>query len=383
MIVRCCVMLLVCLIAACAKPATVAFEPPKPVVIESAGGTPAPRAVVRDANGNELPDVRPVMAVDAADVVQFDPATEKLLPQKNGAAKLTATVEGLPPAALAIKVLIVDELSVRCAAPCAVRVGETLKFGVTAVGAGGAPLDAEITWTSDAAAVASVAGAEVRGVAPGEATITAALGKRNASVRVTVKAPIDEVGVVCPTPPRVVVQAKTGDSLPAPADFACELVDGEDVKLPSFARGAGKLIMSERIDWKSSDASAVVVGGVATGKRPGVAVLEARVGDIAAELPVAVYAPGKRPRPAACRVAPEARAVELTAGAQLQSTRAAAVLSARVLCETTAAKRCLDDGVDAIKRALAMTALDDETMLSIGKALTADRASRCCCSPAP
>src|SRR5688572_3103476 len=111
------VCLAVLAIAACKKPASLEFTPAKAVVITNDKGAPIPTVVVKDADGNPIEDAKPVLKLDS-DIATLDEKLNKLIPVKNGSGKLTATLEELPPAAVDVKVQIIDELNITCADPC-------------------------------------------------------------------------------------------------------------------------------------------------------------------------------------------------------------------------------------------------------------------------
>lgn len=361
---------------ACAKPAAIVFEPGKAVVIEDAKGVAAPKIVVQDEEGTAMPDAAAPKLTFAPDgVVQLEGG--KLKPLKNGKTSLIASLEDGPTAKLAIEVRVIDAVSLTCPEPCVVKMGATLKPIAAATGLG-LPLTGPFEWSSSQPATAEVDPATglITGKAKGGAIVTAKMGNKSATIDVVVEPNVDELRLFCPWPPFAVVR-KLGQPPPADASVSCETIVGETVRLRADVFGGGKLQTAELL-WTASNAAVTVSKGEVTAREVGGAAVEAKVGDLAVELPVSVYDPKrkKRPGPAEC-ADPASFSAEVAVALPLKDDAGAAVPPRAFRCATPASGACLKGGVADIVKATAP--LVPELRDALFEHALAERGARCCC----
>ena len=127
----------------------------------------------------------------------------------------------------------------------------------------------KVTWSSSNTSVAAVSDGKVTAKKPGTATITAKVGSRKESCKVTVKAPLKSISL-----------NKTSASVTA----------GNSVKL-SVTYNPGNTTDSKTVKWTSSNTSiATVSGGTVTAKKAGTVTITAKVGSKTATCKVTVKA---------------------------------------------------------------------------------------------
>lgn len=367
-------------LAACAKPAAVEFEPPAAIVIEDAKGAPAPKVVVKDEDGAAMEDAPAPQLTFAPDtVVKLE--GDKLTPLKNGKTTLIATVEDGPTAKLSIEVNVIDSIILTCPEPCTAKVGATVKPIATATGLG-LPLDGPFSWSSSSPSIAEVDAATgaITGKSKGAAIITAKLGGKSATVEVSVEPNVDEMRLFCPWPPFAVVR-KAGQPPPAEPSVSCETIVGETVGLRAEAWGGGKRQETE-VSWTASNAAVTVGKGEVTARSVGGAAVEAKVGEVAVELPVSVYDPKRKRRPGAAECAdPSSFSAAAKLALPLKDAAGAAVPPRSLVCANAAAGRCVEGAVADIVKAT--ETLVPELSAALLEHALAERARRCCCRLAP
>ncbi len=368
----------------CAKPAAIVFEPAEPVSITDAKGAPMPKIVVKDDEGKPMEGAAAPKLTFAPDgVVSVDGATLK--PARNGKTTLMASIDDGPTGKLSIQVFVVDSISLTCPEPCTVKVGATIKPIAAATGLG-LPLIGDLAWSSSAASVAEVdpAHGAVTGKAPGAAIITAKLGDKSATIEVTVVPNVDELRLFCPWPPFVAVR-KAGQPPPAEPPVSCETIMGETIGLRVEPWGSGKL-QSAEVLWTASSAAVTVAKGEVTARAVGGAAVEAKVGELAVELPVSVYDVKRKRRPGAAECADAATYTSAASIAlPLKDEAGAAVPPRAFLCANAAAASCVKSGVADIVKAT--SPLTPDLAASLLEHALAERGRRCCCrvdgAPAP
>ena len=127
--------------------------------------------------------------------------------------------------------------------------------------------DKTITWTSSDSSIAKVENGKVTAVAPGEATITAKVGDKTATCKVTVKAPLKDISLDKTT--TSILKGKT-DTI-------------------SVTYNPANTTDSKNVTWTSSDNSvAKVENGKITAVKEGTATITAKVGDKTATCTVTV-----------------------------------------------------------------------------------------------
>ena len=363
---------------ACAKPAAIVFDPGKALLLEDSKGAPAPKLVVQDEDGAAMKDAPEPKVTFAPDgVVKLEGG--KLTPLKNGKTTMIAMLEDGPSAKLTIEVKVIDALSLTCPEPCAVKVGSTLKPIAAATGLG-LPLNGPFEWSSSATAIAEVdtATGVVTGKARGAAIITAKMLAKSATIQVNVEPNVDELRLFCPWPPFVVVR-KLGQPPPAESAVSCETIEGESVRLKAETWAGGKPQEAELL-WTASNAAVTVSKGEVTARAVGGAAVEAKVGDLAVELPVSVYDPKRkhRPGPAEC-AAPASFSAALSVPLPLKDAAGAQVPPRAFRCASAASGACVKGGVADIVKAT--SSLVPELKDALFEHALTERAARCCCAP--
>ncbi len=362
----------------CNRPAALAFEPKTPLSIDEDHAVPVPRVVALDKDGKPLKKTpRFTLSVDPPGALTLD--NGKILPAKNGDAKVVATAEGLPKAELPVHVSVVDDVHVICPEPCGLHAGENIALEAVASGLG-EKVTETIEWSSSAPETAKVdAQGYVTGVAAGTVAITARCGKKATEVKLEVRPAIDELRLTCPWPPLVVV-AKKGATAPA-SERSCEVLEGDDVRLEGEALSHGVVVPGERIEWRSSDPSVRVVSGIITGDHPGGAMIELHAGALVAELPASVIPSGLRGIGTAhCGGGEASLNNRFEVPLSIKTASGEAQEEKRVFrCESTVAKRCLDEAAGQIARAVAKITFDIKAAMSFAESSLDERARRCCC----
>lgn len=365
--------------AGCAKPAAIAFEPGKAIVIEDAKGVAAPKIVVQDEEGAAMADAPAPKLTFAPDgVVQLEGG--KLKPLKNGKTSLLASLEDGPSAKLAIEVRVIDSVSLTCPEPCVVKMGATLKPIAAATGLG-LPLTGPFEWSSSQPGIAEVdpAAGLITGKAKGGTIVTAKMGNKSATIDVMVEPNVDELRLFCPWPPFAVVR-KLGQPPPPEPSVSCETIVGETVRLRADALGGGKAQTTELL-WATSNTAVTVSKGEVTAREVGGAAVEAKVGDLAVELPVSVYDPKRKKRPGAAECAdPATFAAEVAVPLPLKDEAGATVPPRAFRCANAAAGACVKGGVAEIAKAT--EPLVPEVRDALFEHALAERGARCCCTAA-
>ena len=368
------------LAGACAKPAALVFDPPAPIVIDDAKGVPAPKVVVQDDKGKAMEGAAVPKLTFAPDgVVSVEGGTLK--PLRNGKTTLLAALEDGPTAKLSLEVFVVDAISLTCPVPCTAKVGATLKPIAAATGLG-VPLIGPFAWSSSSAAIAEVDAATglITGKAPGAAIVTAKIGNKSATVEVTVVPNVDELRLYCPWPPFVVVR-KAGQPPPPEVNVSCETIVGETIGLRAEAGGAGKQQDAE-LQWNASNSAVTVSKGEVTARTVGGAAVEAKVAELAVELPVSVYDAQRKHRPGATEcAAPATFSKAASIALPLKDAAGAPVTPRAFVCVNAAAETCVRSGVADIIKATEALAPDLGAAL-LDHALN-ERGRRCCCRPGP
>lgn len=374
-----CVAALALALAGCAKPAAIVFEPGKAIVIDDGKGVAAPKIVVQDEDGAAMADAPAPKLTFAPDgVVQLEGG--KLKPLKNGKTSMLASLEDGPTAKLAIEVRVIDSVSLTCPEPCVVKMGAILKPIAAATGLG-LPLTGPFEWSSSQPATVEVDPATglITGKAKGGAIVTAKMGVKSASIDVVVEPNVDELRLFCPWPPFAVVR-KLGQPPPPEPSVSCETIVGETIRLRADAWGGGKPQPTELL-WTASNAAVTVSKGEVTAREVGGAAVEAKVGELAVELPVSVYDPKRKKRPGAAECADPATFVaEVSVPLPLKDEAGAAVPPRPFRCANPAAGACVKGGVAEIVKAA--EPLVPEVRDALFEHALAERGARCCCTAA-
>lgn len=363
--------------AGCKKLATLDFEPASAIVIDSDKGAPLPKVVGKTADGELIELDQPVaLAVLPVGVVELQ--RDKLVPMKNGKAKVTATA-GEITSSVDVTVRIIDEVRASCPFnPCVIRVGDAVQLVGQVMGLG-ANYDSEVVWTSSSDAVVkldeSVKG-KALGVAPGKATLTVEAAGKQASVEVEVRSPVDEVRLFCPWPP-MMVSAKAG-GMAAIKDRSCAAAVGERMKLMVEAIAAGVPSVDERAEWSSSDASVSVVQGELTPDHVGGAVVSVRAANAFLEVPVAV-SPQKRGAPP-CDDTAVAWTSDASPVGKAAPADAAWEEPVSLRCQGRAGTECVTTAWEEMNRELPSFNLDADSAKRFHAFFIDETARRCCCA---
>ncbi|MBI1944304.1 MAG: Ig-like domain-containing protein [Deltaproteobacteria bacterium] len=308
-------------------------------------------------------------------VVKLEAGT--LTPLRNGKTSLLASIEDGPSAKLAIEVFVVDSISLTCPEPCTAKVGGTVKPIAAATGLG-LPLVGAFEWTSSTTAVAEVDAATgvVTGKAAGATMVTAKMGGKSATIEVTVAPNVDELRLYCPWPPFVAVR-KVGQPPPTEPPVSCETIVGETIGLRAETIGAGKPQTAE-VQWTASSGAVTVGKGEVTARTVGGAAVEAKVGELAVEVPVSVYDAKRKKRPGAVECAePATFSSAASVPLPLKDDTGAPVPPRAFLCANAAAASCVKSGVADIVKATSLLAPD--LGVSLLEHALAERGRRCCC----
>jgi hypothetical protein len=370
--------------ASCKRVASIAFVPNKPIVVEDDKGAKLPQLVALDKDGNQLePEKTPAVTytTDPLGFITVETSSGRLLPQKNGETKLRATAEGLPPVDLAVKVNVVDDIKVTCPVSCDLHVGDNVKLDVVATGLGERIANGIIFSSSDPTTATVDDQGTVKAIAAGPVVITAKLGKKQTDAKLEVKHAIDELRVFCPWPPLgVVVKKGGGEGQLNAGDRACEVLEGEDMKLEAQALSKGTPVEGERLEWKSSDPSVRVVANVVTGDKMGGSMIEVHAGDLVAEMPVSVVsAKSTGLGHGHCAEGESAYQDRFDIALTWKNARGENDEKFEYRCASTAGKRCLDEAAAEIARAVDKLPLEGKAASDFGAASLSTRAARCCC----
>jgi uncharacterized protein YjdB len=303
--------------------ASVAVTPTSPTI--GVNGTVQLTALVRDANGGDLPGRLVTWSSSATGVASVG-ANGLVTGVSAGQATITATSEGhsgttvvtvnpLPPPPVAT-------VSVAPQAP-SILVNGTVQLSATMKDASGATLSGRaVSWSTSASGVATVTAAGlVRGVAAGQATITATSEGQTGSTTVTVTVPPVATVAVTPTTPSIAI--------------------GATVQMAATTKDASGNVLSGRvITWQSSATGVATVNGsgVVTGVAGGQTTITATSEGKSGSTVVTVQA--APPPVATVTVSPSAPTVAINATSQLTATLKDAggtVLTGRTITWTTSA----------------------------------------------
>lgn len=233
-------------IAVTPKPvASVSITPP--AATAQVGGSVQLAAVPRADDGSVLTGRAIVWDTNAPAVATVGP-TGNVTAHAPGTATITATSEGISGlATLTVLQRPVDSVVVTPAS-ATLAAGDTVRLSATLRDASGGTLQGSVTWSSSAAAIATVdAGGLVRAVAQGAATITASAGGKSGSAAISV-GPVP-VATVTITP------------------AAATALEDDTVRFAATVRAADGTILTGRpVMWSSSNANIATVDatGLAT-----------------------------------------------------------------------------------------------------------------------
>ena len=253
------------------KVATVAVEPAE-ASLAALGDTVRLTAQALDANGHAVADAEFSWESGAASVASVDSAG-LVTAVANGSATITATAGSASGSATATVAQKVTTVAVEPAEASLAALGDTVRLTAEALDANGhAVPDAELSWESGAASLASVDSAGlVTAVANGSATITATGGSASGSATVTVAQEVNTVAVE-----------------PAEASLAAL---GDTVRLTAEALDAnGHAVADAEFSWESGAASVASVGaaGLVTAVANGSVTITATVGSASGSATVTV-----------------------------------------------------------------------------------------------
>jgi uncharacterized protein YjdB len=236
---------------------SVVVTPPTSSVV--VGGSVQLSASVRDASGAELPG-RLVGWSSSDEAVAVVSSTGRVTALKVGTVTITASSEGKSGTAT-VTVTSAPVASVTVTPPSAtVTVGQTVSLDAQTLDASGGVLTGRtVTWTTSAAAVATVSPTGVvTGVATGTATITATSEGKSGTSTITVTAvPVASVSV---SPPTLSLQV------------------GQTGTLAATTRDASNNVLTGRaVTWSSSNTGVATVApnGTVTAVAPGSATITA------------------------------------------------------------------------------------------------------------
>jgi hypothetical protein len=363
-------------LSGCHSASSIQLAPNKPVLVESSTPLVLPNVVALDSDGNALDEAPPVtFMVEPAGLVNIE--NGKIIPLKNGKGTLKAIAEDLPEATLPLEVLVVEELKAQCPEPCEIHTGESTELKASAVGLGSEEIKTGFTWTSSDPGRATVdANGKVTAVAPGPVVILAKLGKKSAEATVLVRPAVDEVRLVCATPP-MLVRVKKGQAAET-LERSCDVAEGDDTTVGVSLWSNGQLVEGERIEWKTSDPSVRVLNGLVTGDHVGGGMVQATAAGITAEMPVSVQKVKKLPP--ACptedarfeKETPIAMKLANAAGDPFEKTVA-------YKCTNDAAAKCLDDVSIALIPIVNKLQVDLKGIESFAISVLDSRGQHCCC----
>ena len=317
-----------------APPAVASVEITPDSVSLPVGGKIQLVAIPRDAGGDALPNRNASWSSGNSETAKVD-SKGNVTALATGSTLIVATVESRSGTARVVVVTPppVPVASVRITPSSGeVVVGSSMEFDAQPLDAGGNVLSGrQIVWTADKPAIATVSGkGTVRGVAPGQTTITATSEGVSASVPITVnRVPVSSVEVT-PAAETVVV--------------------GREIQLTAIPRAAdGSELAGREVRWSSSDESVARVDemGIVRGVAPGAATITATAEGKSGSAEITVA-----PRPvASVMVEPAAATLETGNTVQLRAQPRDAennVLTGRPVVWTTSDTRIAtvdEDGV--------------------------------------
>ena len=363
------------------QPARVKFDGPESLFLTSLDPLQAPGAVVLDGEGKPL-DLTVALTVEAVG----SPPTSVLVvegtllrPRGRGDVVLVARAgKDGPTAMLPIAVRPLTAIAVACPRlGCIADLDGRFALRATAKSGAEEISDVKVRWSSSDAGIASVTDAgEVSARGPGKATITATVGLVSATVDVTIRGPVDVVEIVCPGP---IFKVTASAAAPAatPSDAAadagspvnvCFVTEGGTLELVAVTRSAGTVVTDRAVTWRTTDpdTASVSAAGTVTPFKTGAVVVEARVGNLAASVPVEVK-PKRVPRKGdADRACNGPRNVVFS---PLETTTA-------FRCADKAAVECVDARVYALRRTI-----KQGSAILLDMSELWELAEPCCCTP--
>jgi hypothetical protein len=167
------VAILALLVACAPTPASVAFDKAD-VTLNDTNPVDAPKATVNDANGAAIEGKAATCAVEG-EAVKLE--ADKLTAVKSGTATVKCTVEGSEVfGTYTVNVALPAKIALTASAPN-VAVGATVDVSAKVLSETDVEIAGQaVTWSTSDAAIATVEGGKVTGVAVGKATITATSG---------------------------------------------------------------------------------------------------------------------------------------------------------------------------------------------------------------
>jgi hypothetical protein len=300
--------------------------------------------------------------------------SDKLLPVKNGNAKLMAKA-GDVTGSVAIKINVIDDVRASCpTTPCVMHVNQDVQLSGQVMGLGGT-VDSEVTWSSSADAIAKVdLKGKVNAIAPGKATITMKTAGRESTVDVEVKANVEELRLFCAFPP-LFAAAKVGTTSTV-KERSCEVTAGEKSKLFGEVLAGGQPAPDERLEWSSSDTSLIVVQGELTPHHAGGAIVTAKMGGTITELPVVVNAK-KRGAPQ-CSDSDAGWTATVAGVVKSKLGEEPFESSTDLLCQSGAAP-CVTAAFGEFSRVVTGFGIDKDGAARVQAFFVDETARRCCC----
>lgn len=258
-----------------------------------AGGSALATSTLKDANGTVVSGV--VSWSSSAPTVATVSSNGTVSGIGAGTANIRAqsgTVSGAAPISVTVKIGSTNPPATIAVTPSTATLdqGTTLQLSDDVRDAGGAPVSATVTWSSQNSAIATVsANGLVTAVAAGTTSIVASTSTgltASASITVTAQAP---------APVATVTVSLAASSIQA----------GQGTQGTAVAKDAAGNVLTRTVAWSSSNTgvATVATNGLVTGVTPGSATITAIIGGVSGSASVSVTQPPAPPPPPAGSIA--------------------------------------------------------------------------------
>ena len=367
---------LVFLLSSCTKPTELKYDVQGPLLITNDKGAEIPSVQVLDQRGNALekhPEIKFSLEPESIGLLE----KTRIVPMKNGKGKLIASLEGteVSPVTIGVEIKVVDEVRIACASPCLLHVGEGIPLSASVLGLGG-PMEASVELVPADTAIVQMESGLAKGVSPGKTTVSATVGDKTGSVAIEVLPAVDELRMVCPTPP-FLLTTKRGQPPPT-AERSCEVGHRGNVRLNVQAYSTGKAVNEQVNEWLSSDNSVRVVSGEVSGESIGGGIVSAKLAGLVVDLPVVVVDGSKKDYPVCREGAPQEK-IELLY--DLSSVRGAKLQDkANMRCQS-AGRACMESTAEELREAASTLELDESGLRFFVESVIAGKMNKCCCQP--
>lgn len=228
-------------LAGCAKPSKIEVTGVLPVNITELVPLSLPKAIIRDQDGNELPDAQPDISVAPPGLAEIKDG--KLVPRAAGDVVVTWAIGNGKKVSQPLAIRPIDRVELRCVPSCRVAIGSVANVQATAYSGATPQLDVEVTLTSLSPDLLTVKDGKVIGKAKGDAKLEGRVGSLAVVENVEVRNVADGVDLRCPG---IYTLTDVGDGTQLDV---CYMTKGRSALMTAHAMAGPDAMPDERVSY--------------------------------------------------------------------------------------------------------------------------------------